>query len=322
VATFRVLLMGLGTIATTHYQVLTALPGVEIIGGVDPASDSAAHWQARFPVHHSLDEALNAGLKPQLVVIATPTESHVRLVADVLSKSDALVLSEKPLTCDSLEIAQLVELFGRQQLESRLKVAHHFAFSPEVEWAKSVVEGKPGLMYPTKILSVFNDQYMRLPTAQLQGYVSSWIDSAPNQLSVLNSFATGWKVTSHASRPDRSVTELDHNGGTTVLCSNWVAGDTSKQTTIEFCDGESAIRIDHTSMTALAFDSGVVTQHLGYVGVAARKVAHYQGVYRALLNDPGDQRLSVGLAEKIAEVLAASAPVEGTKRVIWAQTPD
>ena len=35
-------------------------------------------------------------------------------------------------------------------------------------------------------MSSFNDAYARKPESQLRGYVSSWIDSGPNQLSLLS----------------------------------------------------------------------------------------------------------------------------------------
>ena len=40
-------------------------------------------------------------------------------------------------------------------------------------------------------MSSFNDAYARKPESQLRGYVSSWIDSGPNQLSLLSRFVSG-----------------------------------------------------------------------------------------------------------------------------------
>jgi hypothetical protein len=38
------------------------------------------------------------------------------------------------------------------------------------------------------VLSIFNDAYAGLGDARLASYVSSWVDSAPNQLSLLAPF--------------------------------------------------------------------------------------------------------------------------------------
>jgi hypothetical protein len=90
-----------------------------------------------------------------------------------------------------------------------------------------------------------------------------------------------------------------------VLTSNWLAADSSKQTTIEYDDAGVQVRMDHTSMTGLVIEDGRVADHLGYTGAASRKEAHYLGLYDALLGDPADSRLGVPLARSIAELLEA-----------------
>ena len=121
----RVLVVGLGTIAQTHLKVLGQRPDVVVVGGVDPVADAGD-----VPAYRTLDDALAADLAPTLVVVATPTETHVRIVREVVERTDALVLSEKPLATTQAEIGTLADI------AERVRVAHHFAFSPEVEWAR------------------------------------------------------------------------------------------------------------------------------------------------------------------------------------------
>jgi hypothetical protein len=94
-----------------------------------------------------------------------------------------------------------------------------------------------------------------------------------------------------------------------VLTSNWLAADTSKQTTLEYAGGRQ-VRMDHTSLTATVLEDGRVTQHVAYAGTAGRKEAHYRVLYDVLLSDPSDTRLGVPLAGEIARLLeaAGSAP--------------
>jgi predicted dehydrogenase len=312
----RVLLVGLGTIARTHHEVLSAESGVEIVGGVDPQPG----LRTVAPHFADLDEAFAAGLDPDLVVVATPTDTHVPLVSDLLGRCDATVLSEKPLAATTSAVAELERTHGREVVASRVKVAHHFAFSPEVEWARRLVAQNPAWGTPTRITCVFNDAYARLPSTQLAGYVSSWVDSGPNQLSVVAAFASDWTVRSHADEVVRAVTSLEHAGGHITLSSNWLAADTSKQTVLDFEGAGVQVRIDHTSMTALVVAGGEVVSHAGYTGTLGRKAAHYDGLYRALFADPDDARLGVDLARSVAGALEAGATAAGTGGVAWTST--
>ena len=112
------------------------------------------------------------------------------------------------------------------------------------------------------------------------------------------------------NRRDRSVTTLSHDGGRTVLSSNWLAGDSSKHLALEFLGGEVRMVIEHSSMTVLVMEGDRVTRHTAYADDVERKQAHYLGLYDALLHRPDDPRLGVPLALAIARLLeeAASMP--------------
>ena len=78
-------LVGLGTIARTHLAVLGERSDVQVVGGVDPARPAVD-----VPVHRTLDEALSADPAPELVVVATPTDTHVPIVREVRAKPSML----------------------------------------------------------------------------------------------------------------------------------------------------------------------------------------------------------------------------------------
>jgi predicted dehydrogenase len=305
--------VGLGTIARTHLDILASVQGFDVAGGVDPSPKQ----RDVHPIFPDLDAAFAAGVEPDLIVVATPTPSHVGIVSELLERCDATILCEKPLATSVSEIEELERAHGQGQVATRVRVAHHFAFSPEVEWAKTVVEQNPGWGSPSSILSVFNDRYAVLSDMQRASYVSTWVDSGPNQLSVVAAFARGWRVVSHHDAVNRAVTSLEHDGGRTVLSSNWLAADTSKQTTVRFDYDGVEVRIDHTSMTALLLRSGEVVGHLGYTGTASRKEAHYLGLYRVLRDNPDDHRLSVHLAATVAALLEAGPTTAADVQVRW-----
>ena len=297
-----ILILGLGTIARTHLSVVDALEGIAVVGGVDPH----ARPETDFPVHKSLTAALAHTPEPDIVVVATPTDTHVDLAHELLESTGALILSEKPLASSRRDTERLREAHAAQVLDERLKVAHHFAFSPEVEWGLRLVTRNPGWGRPTQVASVFNDAYSGFSEDRRRGYVSTWVDSGPNQLSLLHAFTGDVELVDHQDGTERAVTRLTHDGGTTTLSSNWLAADTSKQTLISYQDAGIEVRMDHTSMTGLVLHHGVVTVHAGYDGSLGRKEAHYTGLYRALLESPHDERLGFRLAESIAGTLQAA----------------
>ena len=139
--------------------------------------------------------------------------------------------------------------------------------------------------------------------------MSTWVDSGPNQLSMLAPFTGPCELVSHADEGHRAVTVLGHEGGRTVLTSNWLAADSSKQTTLSY-DGDREVRLDHTSLTVTVLEGGLVTEHVGYAGTASRKEAHYRGLYDVLLADSSDPRLGVPLAADIARLLEAAGSAE------------
>ena len=301
----RVLVVGLGTIAQTHLAVLAQRPDATVVAGVDPVVDDAP-----FPVFRSLSVALEREPEPDLVVVASPTDTHVALVREATAGCEALVLSEKPLATTRAEIDDLGDV------ADRVRVAHHFAFSPEVEWARRHV-ASAGWGRPTRVLSTFHDSYSHLPAVRRASLVSSWVDTGPNQLSFLVPFVGRCELVSHADEGDRAVTVLDHDGGRTVLTSNWLAADSSKQTSLLW-GGHREVRLDHSSLTVTVIQDGEVTEHVGYAGSVGRKEAHYRGLYDVLLTDPADARLGVPLAADIARVLEASVTAApGTVR--WSE---
>lgn len=253
----------------------------------------------------------DADLAPDLVVVATPTSTHPALVREALDRTTARVLSEKPLASSHAEIRALE--VDRPGAAERVAVAHHFAFSPEVTWARDLVTGHPDWGTPTRVLSIFNDPYGGRLADRQASLVSSWVDSGPNQLSLLAAFCSGFRVVGHDDEGHRAATGLEYDGGQASLVSNWLAADSSKQTVLEFLDGRVQVRMDHTSMTGLVVEDGRVTVHAGYTGGLGRKEAHYSGVYDTLLADPADVRLGVRLAGDIARLLddATAAPPGG-----------
>src|SRR6267142_6263170 len=109
--TYGVALIGAGRIAAgydqpadswvlTHAHAVARHPRLAMTGlyDVDAARAAEAGRKWNVPVAADLDALLVA--KPDIVVIATPTETHANFLERLLAQPPRLVLCEKPLTHD------------------------------------------------------------------------------------------------------------------------------------------------------------------------------------------------------------------------------
>ncbi|MFE2110507.1 Gfo/Idh/MocA family oxidoreductase [Kitasatospora sp. NPDC059463] len=304
----RVGLVGVGVIAGTHLAVLAERQDVELDFTADPRSVEPVVFRGATPPHYgSLAEALDVH-RPDLVVLATPTETHAELAALALTRSKARILVEKPLVHDLASLAGLRDPDGGAGAQERLFTAHHFAFSPEVDWASDLLAAHPEWGPVTAITSAFYDPYVLRGPEAFATYVSSWTDSGVNQLSMLTRFvdltgpasarqsdggASAWCTVAFRSRGE---------AGTARLRSSWLTGSSSKESSLVLGRSGVEIWIDHTAMTGFAAREGELLAAFGNDGRTARKVAHYRPLYASLLSGRPDAVLGFDAAATITAI--------------------
>lgn len=127
-------LVGLGVMGRNHARVLSGLPGVDLVGIVDPAGrpEGAPHG---VPLMASLQELLDAGV--DYAVVACPTALHEE-IGLALAEAGAGALIEKPLA-DSVEAAErLVTAFESRGLVAG--VGHIERYNPSLQSMRSRLE--------------------------------------------------------------------------------------------------------------------------------------------------------------------------------------
>jgi predicted dehydrogenase len=287
-----VAIVGLGTIARTHATVLrTLLPSASVVG-VDPRGTEAAAAGETDRVVTSIDDAPDV----DLWVVATPTYTHASLAARLLTRTTGLVLVEKPLVSSVAELEVLDEVADRD----RLRVAHHFAYSPEVRWA---VSAAAGFGAPRRIVSVFHDPYVRKTPEELTSYGSAWTDSGPNQLSMLLRWVDDVRIESVEDDGHRGVASGTVSGdGTVTLVASWRAADSSKRTVLSYAD-DVEVWLDHTAVTGVVLRGGRPVAWLENDGATPRKIAHYRPLYEALLSGKDDALLRYDAGRRVVQQL-------------------
>lgn len=304
----RVGLVGVGIIAQTHLAVLAELPQVSLDFTVDPHLPAPPAFRGANPPHYAdLAGALDTH-QPELIVIATPTDTHADLAVEALTRSSARVLVEKPLVHDLASLARLRALHGTVDVRGRLFTAHHFAFSPEVSWAAGQIADHPDWGPVTAITSAFYDPYVVRGEQAFASYTSSWMDSGVNQLSMLTRFVELTALTS-AQQTDDGASAWCTVGyrsreaeGTARLRSSWLTGSSSKESVLTFGSSGVEVWIDHTSMTGFAAQGSRLLATHGNDGLTPRKVAHYRPLYESLLSDRPDPVLTFDTAATATEI--------------------
>lgn len=95
----------------THARAFALHPRFNLLGGVDPDSGKRNKFTKAYgvPSFSNLKEALTV-LRPEVVVIATPTNQHARTLDDILEFGHPrVILCEKPLSSSFFEATRMVE---------------------------------------------------------------------------------------------------------------------------------------------------------------------------------------------------------------------
>lgn len=133
----KVAVLGTGSLGKEHvrlYAQLAAQREVDLVGVLDANHETARHIAAKHHTHAlgSVDEILE---EAEAVSIVTPTVTHFELAKKFLQRGKH-VLVEKPMTDDSAEAAELVQL--AQQHNCVLQVGHVERFNPVFNYLESV----------------------------------------------------------------------------------------------------------------------------------------------------------------------------------------
>jgi predicted dehydrogenase len=148
----RIGVIGVGRQGERHSRVYSSLAGVHFVGVSDLSIDRGSAVAARHGVEFYRD---HAALLEQVdaVSIATPTASHVELVAECVARR-VHVLVEKPLASDLSEARRMVQLAA--QTRTIVQVGHIERFNPAFLELQSVLQDLAVIAVHARRLSPFD----------------------------------------------------------------------------------------------------------------------------------------------------------------------
>lgn len=131
----KVLIIGLGQMGQSHAHAHHSLETSQIVGLVNRSPRDLPDALQNYPVFNSINEGL--AQKPDLVVIATYSDSHANLAIQAM-ESGAHVFVEKPLATSVADAERAVET--AQRLSRKLVVGYILRHHPS--WTRLIKEAR------------------------------------------------------------------------------------------------------------------------------------------------------------------------------------
>jgi predicted dehydrogenase len=133
----KVSVFGAGSLGKEHvriYAELAAAGQVEFTGVYDTAADTAQRFAQKYGIR-AFDSLAEAAAASDAVSVVTPTTTHFELARTLLQQGRH-VLVEKPMTDDTAQATELVQL--AQQQNCVLQVGHVERFNPVFKYLETV----------------------------------------------------------------------------------------------------------------------------------------------------------------------------------------
>ena len=149
--------VGLGfATQTLHLPAVRSLATATSVGGTDVSPERRAQWRRleAGPAFSSLDQLLEQG-RPDVVVVATPPESHAATCLAAID-AGANVVCEKPFVVDVVEADMVIA--AAQRAGRWVAVNHEFRFMPIFSVVSDIIGrsdiGAPILLHCTQFMDL------------------------------------------------------------------------------------------------------------------------------------------------------------------------
>lgn len=256
----RFVVAGLGKMGLAHLTLLSAIRETAPVGAVEidrRLSRAAERMGFRIPCFSSLDDAIEA-LRPDAVVIATPTDTHAALVIRAAERGVAAIV-EKPLACDTTSANAAAGAVATAGITA--SCGYTLAYLPSFERAKELLDA--GAIGPVTSFRA------SMEIGQVLGPKTGWMydaarsgggvlaNVASHTLFLLHWFfgdveAVGARTRSIHTRIDDEATVDVHfaNGIRGTLETSWsVPGLSLSRTEIEVFGDNGSLRVDSERIT-------------------------------------------------------------------------
>jgi UDP-N-acetylglucosamine 3-dehydrogenase len=292
----RVAVAGGGAMGARHLRKLAEVPGVQVVGLVDPEPAAAQLAEANnVPLFAAIGDLVAAG-GVDAVCVATPTPTHHAVVLAAI-EAGLHVLVEKPIASTLAEADELIAASDRAGVV--LAVGHVERFNPVVhELRRLIVDGalgdvssilarRVGGMPPTEpVTDVIID--LAVHDIDVMGFL---LDAEPSLLAAHGS------RTFHSSRHDSAEILLRIGAASGFIQANWVTPTKVRTLTVTGSHGVAEanyltqeLRLYETAWIEDAVDFTEFVEAFGRPRELAIPVARQEPLWRELVAFARDAR--------------------------------
>jgi len=154
--TYRVALVGAGTMGSVHAKHWNAVPGAELVGVLDPRTEAA---RAAGPAYADWDTLLSQ-TKPDIIDVCTPTPFHREYVEKAAAAGKAIFV-EKPMARSLADCDAMLAAVRRAGVPAMS--GHVLRYFPEYAAAKKLVDagavGTPAAIRTARMAGFPNTGY-------------------------------------------------------------------------------------------------------------------------------------------------------------------
>lgn len=110
----------------THAAAFSQHSGFTLRAGVDQSADARNRFEAKFgvPAFSTVDSIKQ--LKPHVIAVSTPTQSHISVVTKCLGINPMLILLEKPLAANLSDATNIVKISAEQNCQIAVNFIRRF----------------------------------------------------------------------------------------------------------------------------------------------------------------------------------------------------
>lgn len=305
----KIAIIGLGHIGKIHIEALLSNSNYELVAVCD-RNTSYKRFIDEADFFESYEEMLDIG-GFEVVVVATPNNTHSVIAKDILLKGYNVIL-EKPAvnTLDEFDTLEKTAF----QSKKHIYYAFHAACASEVLWFRDYYERNKKEFGALKGFSCsFFDPYFDENSLidYARGLDNPWLDSGVNALSVVNAFlevdnltVSSKKVSTKKLQNISTVVKFDIIDGILgIIDTAWDQGRNFKSTELYFENNKKVV-LNHTTQQAMLIipsDKKVMKEFQG-----ERLLNHYINIFSdyhaSLQENKFNSKQSLQIHKKLFEV--------------------
>lgn len=224
-------IIGIGHIAQYHFEAIGLIDGLELTSVCDHDYSKLENVKLDVDKYNNSNDLISSS-QVDVVMIATPTESHAKMAEHVIKAGKPVIL-EKPaaLTFREFNLLKSLSLSKKVPVFTLFHASYGYELTPTFEILNNL-ENKDGLVWK----SFFSDPYEKDAKAK-SSLVNSWVDSGINFLSILQRVLSPDSIdlifSSHTPATGEEKSKICSNlvfefsgniSGTAIIECNWSKG--------------------------------------------------------------------------------------------------